>query len=233
MPELALQTQIKETALEMGADLCGFADLEPLSGWIEENYGQSWNGYLSAVTLSVNMPRDIVHQLLDGPTLTYDRYYETVNLRIDSICLRISSLLEKAGFLAFPVPASQRMGATKLSSIFSHRLAAHQGGLGWIGKNCSLIRPDRGPLHRLGTVLTDAPFQYGAPMNSQCGSCRACMEICPAQALKGVRFEDAQELEARFDAPRCQKHFTETRKSFGKEICGLCIAVCPYGKRKE
>ena len=89
---------------------------------------------------------------------------------------------------AYPIPASQRNGRDRMQSIFSHRMAAHLAGLGWIGKNCCLITPIAGPRVRLVTVLTDAPLPPGSPMDSRCGDCTACVDACPPHAIKGRAF---------------------------------------------
>lgn len=232
MSATQLSEKVRQLTLDLGADLVGFAELSPLSGWMEEMYGDVWQPYRSAVSLSVGLPRDVVLQLLKAPSHTYLRYYATANARIDDICMRLAIQLEKMGYSAFPIPASQQFGEMALEAIFSHRAVAHQAGLGWIGKSCSLIRPDRGPFHRLGTVLTDAEFVYGALVASQCGSCHACIDICPVGALKNVALEESTKLEDRFDAVLCQKNFDKAKEIHGEEICGLCIAACPYGRRK-
>src|SRR4030042_5597859 len=108
-----------------------------------------------------------------------------MNARLDDIALRLSNLLVSDGLAAYPIPASQRNGRDRMQSIFSHRMAAHLAGLGWIGKNCCLITPIAGPRVRLVTVLTDAPLAPGSPMDSRCGDCTACVDACPPHAIKG------------------------------------------------
>lgn len=222
--------EITELLKSLGADVVGFADLRPHQRWLHYQYGNNWDGYSHAVTIAVNFPKAVVNQLLVAPSHSYLRYYDVINNRLDEMTLAAANYLESLGFAAFPVPASQRSGDQRLDAVFSHRAAAHWAGLGWIGKSCSLITMQRGPRQRLATVLTDAPFICGTPCASQCGDCRACVDACPAGALKNVLFADDLPLSERFDGIACDGYLQQMRHSFGKRICGRCIAACPRGK---
>lgn len=228
-PQL-LKEELRRLAEELGADLFGVADLTPVWAKIEEEYGSVFAGLKRAVSASVFFPRLVVNELADGPTHTYLRYYDTINARLDDIALRLSNYLQKKGYRAFPIPASQRVSESKLAGIFSHRLAAELAGLGWIGKNCSLINPDVGPRLRLVTVLTDAELPGDKPVENRCGECSMCREACPPGAIKGMMFSREDPLEVRFDAQACHDYLMKVRHSFGKRICGRCLAACPFGK---
>lgn len=103
-----------------------------------------------------------------------------------------SNSLQHQGYRAFPIPASKRAVVDeRVAAIFSHKLAAHMAGLGWIGKSCLLITPQAGPCVRWATVLTDAPMQAtGYAMAERCGECRECVEICPQAAFTGRPFRE-------------------------------------------
>ena len=101
--------------------------------------------------------------MLDHPSHTYLAYYDIANSLLNRIGLIVNNRLEREGFMAFPIPASQRTGENKEGGIFSHRMAAQMAGLGWIGKNCSLVSPQNGPRLRLATVLTNAPLEPDHP----------------------------------------------------------------------
>jgi len=77
-----------------------------------------------------------------------------VNAALDQIGLRMANTIQRAGFSAFPVPASKRTNDAGICSIFSQKLAAHLAGMGWIGKNCLLVTPDHDPWVRWVTILT-------------------------------------------------------------------------------
>lgn len=220
---------VKENVQKWGADLCGVADLEAVHDDIVAAYGHHFDGLTRAVAFGVYLPKRVVDEVIEHPTHTYLAYYDIANALINEIGLRLNNLLMKMGYDTYPIPASQRTGA-KDNGVFSHRMAAQLGGLGWIGKSCALVTKEAGPRLRLGTVLTNAPLKADSPMEEQCGSCRLCTDICPAHAILGKNFDPKDDLSQRFDFKRCDAFLTETRQTFGKRTCGRCIAVCRYGK---
>lgn len=199
---------------------------------VKEWSGVDFKDLPRAVSLAVPFPAEVINQLQDGPSRTYLYYYNAMNSRIDALTLHISARLEVLGWKTFPIPASQRI-RDRFQSIFSHRGAAVQAGLGWIGLSCNLITPERGPRVRLGTVLTDCPLPAGKPLASGCGNCRACVEICPPGAIKGVEFAPDVPIEERFDPQACHDYKSKVCDHFGKRVCGLCLAVCPHGNRQR
>ncbi|MGI5825060.1 MAG: epoxyqueuosine reductase [Bacillota bacterium] len=219
-------------AEEWGGSRFGVANLKPHAELIQNAYGDVWDGYDKAISVAVFFPKQVLNQILDGPTLTYQAYYDIVNARLNDIALRTTLFLEERGYRAFPVPASQRTGKHKESSIFSHRLAGNWAGIGWVGKSLSLVNPDVGPRLRLVTVLTDAPLSTDRPMANRCpANCLACKNACPPGAVKGLVFAEEQPIGERFDRAACAGYLRQVRQSFGKEICGKCLAACPVGRK--
>ena len=145
----------------------------------------------------------------------------------------MSSLVQRAGFGAWPVPAAKRVDNARLYAIFSNKMAAHLAGLGWIGKSCLLVTPEAGPRVRWATVLTDAPLPVtGQPMEQRCGSCRQCVDICPVQAFTGEPFRASEPREKRYDAHKCERYFDALRaKDPEAAVCGMCLYVCPHGRK--
>ena len=220
---------VKQKTTDWGADICGIAGFDDVQEEIREIYGSRFDGLHRAVSFGVYLPKRIVDEVMEHPTHTYLAYYDISNSLINQIGLRVNNLLMKMGYETYPVPASQRLGAKDVS-IFSHRMAAQLAGIGWIGKSCALVTKEVGPRLRLGTVLTDAPLRPDTPMEDHCGDCRLCTEACPAQAILGKNFDPQDDLSERFDFHRCDDFLTETRQTFGKRICGRCVAACRYGK---
>lgn len=232
--------RIKEIAETWGADFCGVADLSPAHDAILTQGGPVIAAYPRAISVGIVLLHTIVDQLPHranrAVAVNYRHHsYEVINQRLDLFVSRVSSLLQREGYQALPVPASKRVDDERICAAFSHKLAAHLAGLGWIGKSCLLVTPEEGPRVRWATVLTDAPLPVtGKPMEERCGSCNLCVEICPVHAFTGEAFLTSDPREKRFDAGKCDRNFAAMRKKDAElAVCGLCLYVCPYGQHRN
>ena len=233
---MKLDADLRTLPLSLGADYLGIADLSLAHDAILAQGGERVARYPRAVTIGMVLQDSLVNLLPEEDPAAAILYrhssYDVVNLALDQIALRVANELQRAGYSAFPVPASKRTSDENICGIFSQKLAAHLAGLGWIGKSCLLITPDHGPRVRWVTVLTDAPLRpTGSPMEQQCGKCTACVDICPQHAFTGRVFCEDEPREARFDAAACDRYFKELEKSRGVGVCGLCLYICPHGKK--
>jgi len=230
------ETDLRTLALSLGADYFGVADLSSAHEFILAQGGDRVARYPRAVTIGMVLQDSLVDLLPDkdpaGAIVYRHNSYDVVNQMLDQISVRVANELQRAGYSAFPVPASKRTDDEHICGIFSQKLAAHLAGLGWIGKSCLLITPDHGPRVRWVTVLTDAPLlPTGSPLEQQCGKCTACVDICPQHAFTGRSFDRNEPREARYDAAACDRYFKELEKSRGVGVCGLCLYVCPHGRK--
>jgi epoxyqueuosine reductase len=109
---------------------------------------------------------------------------------------------------------------------------AEQAGLGWQGKHTNLVSRELGSWFFLGTILTTADLPHDAAEIDHCGSCQACLDICPTIAFTAPH---------QIDARRCISYLTiehqghiplEFRKAIGNRIygCDDCLAICPWNK---
>jgi epoxyqueuosine reductase len=109
---------------------------------------------------------------------------------------------------------------------------AQQAGLGWQGKHTNLVSRDYGSWLFLGAIFTTLDLPYDEPVKDHCGSCRACVDICPTNAISPPYHLDARRcisyltIEHKGPIPR------EFRAAIGNRIygCDDCLAVCPWNK---
>ncbi len=236
---MSLTADIQELAERWGTDFFGVADLAVARDAILAQGGPMVAGYPHAISMGIELPHSIVNQLPRRAERAVAANYRShaygiVNQRLDLLASQVFSFVQKRGHEAMPIPASQRVSDDGLCGVFSHKLAAHLAGLGWIGKSCLLVTPKAGPRVRWTTVLTDAPLAVtGEPLEERCGDCVQCVEICPVRAFTGRAFRDDEPREARYDAAKCDRYFAKMKeKDAETAVCGLCLYVCPYGNKK-
>jgi epoxyqueuosine reductase len=179
-----------------------------------------------AVVVVAPMLAGVLDSLDGGPNLAYFHHYRQLNNLLDRVAYEIGLLLERRGFSALPIAASQTLDADDLTAHLSHRHLAYCAGMGWRGKNNLLVNPRFGCRFRLVSVLTDAPLDAGRPPEGRdCGPCTLCRDACPAGAIG----ETAQD----FRVDLCHEQLSEYRKipRLGQRICGLCQKACPRGSR--
>jgi epoxyqueuosine reductase len=237
---MTLDDAIRDLALELGADFVGVADLAPAHAEILRQGGEDVASYPVGVTIGIALIDSIVDALPRrddelAVTVNYLHHcYDVVNARLDSIASRMASVLQRDGYRTLPIPSSERHDSERICGQISHKLVAHTAGLGWIGKSCLLVTPQVGPRVRWTTVLTDAPLTpTGSPMDEKCGACTECVDICPQKAFTGRPFREEEPREARYDAAACERYFKEGETPGGRVACGLCIYVCPRGRKKS
>lgn len=141
------------------------------------------------------------------------------------------ALLKKlAQKIAHEVPHRYRVFADS-APLMEVELAA-KAGLGWRGKNTLLLNRHAGSMFFLGELLTDLPLPVDEATTTHCGECRACLDLCPTQAITAPY---------QLDARRCISYLTielhgsiarELRPLIGNRIygCDDCQLVCPWNK---
>ena len=118
------------------------------------------------------------------------------------------------------------------SAPILERAWAKKSGLGWIGKNTNLISKKTGSFFFIAEIIVDLELNYDNETKDYCGSCTACLDACPTDAL----YEPYK-----IDASKCISYFTiELKEQFSKELkkdfndwifgCDICQDVCPWNK---
>ena len=149
-------------------------------------------------------------------------YHKVLRNRIQKLAKVIEEKFGNFGYRAFVD-----------SAPVLEKAIAEKAGLGWIGKHSNLLSSDAGSWFFLGELYTNLPLPIDPPLpNSHCGSCTACINACPTDAIVAPY---------RVDARRCISYHTielkgsipvEFRKAMGNRIygCDDCQLVCPFNK---
>ena len=149
-------------------------------------------------------------------------YHKLIRKRIQQLAERIQQAIGPFGYRAFVD-----------SAPVLEKAIAEQAGLGWIGKNTLVLNRKAGSWFFLGELFVDLPLPADAPHASEhCGSCNACLDICPTAAFVGPYVLDAR---------RCISYLTielkgaipvELRPLIGNRVfgCDDCQLVCPWNR---
>jgi epoxyqueuosine reductase len=187
-----------------------------------------WPGVRSVIMLGVNYgpdenPLAILAQRSRGAISVYaqgDDYHDVIKKRLKALArwLVASSGEEVKVFVD--------------TAAVMEKPLAQAAGLGWQGKHTNLVSRQLGSWLFLGAIFTAAKLPRDAGDTDHCGSCRACLDVCPTAAFPAPY---------KLDARRCISYLTienkgpiphEFRKAVGNRIygCDDCLAVCPWNK---
>ncbi|MFA5349765.1 MAG: hypothetical protein WC357_00370 [Candidatus Omnitrophota bacterium] len=212
-------TRLKKFCLAQGIDLFGVADIRK----VKKDFQLSENSLAKldkAVCLGLRLSGSILGEISLAPTRLYFHHYRTVNACLDQVALKAANFIQRKGFQALPIPASIILDWENQRAHLSHKQVGVLAGLGWIGRNNLLVNRKLGSQFRLSTILTDMPLKLDKPLKDDCASCRLCVKICPAQAIK----DNPQD----FEHIRCFEKLKEFQKQklVDQYICGVCVNVC-------
>ncbi len=242
-----LTESVKALALELGFDRVAIGPAEPpehgvqFQRWIEAGHAGTMAylerrlgerlhpervlpGAASVVCVALNYYQGETADPSWEPVARYAwgrDYHDIIAPRLE----RLAAHLEEAG-------GARCRGYVDTGPVLERDLAA-RAGLGWIGKNTMLLHPELGSWFFIGVLVTTAKLRSDSPLPDRCGSCRACLDVCPTGA-----FVTPYVLDAR----RCISYLTiEHRGRIDPELhedmgqwqfgCDLCQSVCPWNRK--
>lgn len=249
-----LSRLIRHWGSELGFDRIGISDINleqaetRLAKWLENQYHGKM-GYMSRHGAKRTRPDDLIDgtirvistrmnympepmsaskSVLEDPNIGYISryalgrdYHKVMRSRLNKLAKRIEQEIGPFGHRVFCD-----------SAPVMEKPLAKKAGLGWIGKHTNLLNKHEGSWFFIGEIYTDVPLPIDAPSTPHCGSCRACIDVCPTQAIVAPYVLDAR---------RCISYHTielhgpipvEFRKSIGNRIygCDDCQLVCPWNR---
>jgi len=209
-------------------------------GWMEETLERRknpltlWPQTRSIIMLALNYGPDenpllALERKNRGAISVYARhrdYHELIKGRLKHLASRL-------------VARARRLGNDEMEvKVFvdtapvMEKPLAEAAGLGWQGKHTNLVSRDLGSWFFLGSIYTNIELEPDRPAKTSCGSCSACLQICPTKAFPAPY---------KLDARRCISYLTielkthiplEFRAAIGNRIygCDDCLSVCPWNK---
>ena len=187
-----------------------------------------WPGVRSVIMLGVNYgpddnPLEILKQRTRGAISVYaqgDDYHDVIKKRLKVL----------ARWLAAQSGAEVKVFVD--TAAVMEKPLGQAAGLGWQGKHTNLVSREFGSWLFLGAIYTEADLPRDDAETDHCGSCQACLDICPTAAFPAPY---------KLDARRCISYLTienkgpiphEFRKAIGNRIygCDDCLAACPWNK---
>ena len=250
----ALAAQIKLWGRELGFQQVGIADTDltqaeaQLADWLQQgrHADMDWMaahghkrsrptelepGTLRVISLRMDyLPADTdAMAVLRNPELAYISRYALGRDYHKLIRKRLARLAEQ---IRTAVQHSELARAFVDSAPVMEKPLAAKAGLGWQGKHTLILNREAGSWFFLGEIYTDLPLPLDKPVEDQCGKCRACISVCPTDAITAPY---------QLDARRCISWLTienkgaipeALRPAIGNRIfgCDDCQLVCPWNR---
>ncbi len=172
--------------------------------------------------------QDTAKQLLDHGSRAYISryalgrdYHKVLRSRLRELARKIKQSVGEFGYRVFVD-----------SAPVLEKAIAEKAGIGWIGKHTNLIDRDSGSWFFLGELYTDLPLPVDVAEESHCGSCAACIDVCPTKAIVAPYSLDARRCISYLTIENRQSIPLEFREAIGNRIygCDDCQLFCPWNK---
>ncbi len=252
MEKTALTKSLREKALEIGFDLVGIVDPEPLAvererlkEWIERGFHgeMEWIArnpekrsdpklmfpeVKSVISLAVNYYTPHEHNAARG-TGKISRYAWGDDYH-DVITEKLRALLD---WLQDEVPGSKGKICVDTAPVMDKAWAV-RAGLGWLGKHTNVITPEYGSWVFLAELLTDVALDFDTKaVEDHCGSCTACLDACPTQAITEAYLVDSNLC---ISYATIELRSAELPEQISGSLegwlygCDICQDVCPWNR---
>ncbi|MCX8489912.1 MAG: tRNA epoxyqueuosine(34) reductase QueG [Cyclobacteriaceae bacterium] len=118
------------------------------------------------------------------------------------------------------------------SAPVHERAWAKKSGLGWVGKNSLLLNREMGSFFFLAELIIDLELEYDGPTKDYCGTCTACMDACPTDAIPAPYVVDGSKCISYFTIELKEEIPSEVKGKFDNWIfgCDICQDVCPWNR---
>ncbi|WP_346859459.1 4Fe-4S binding protein [uncultured Draconibacterium sp.] len=223
-----IEQEIKNYLNKNGVSFIHFTDISFLN---KSQNNALPNAILFGIVLSpayiqkVGTTTNYVEKMKQNDQIQNDEFHLT-EIKTDRLADELADYLQAKGFSAF----SQSEANLKAHSLYNklenstplpHKTIARLAGLGWIGKHNLLVTPQFGSAISMCTVLTDAPVNCisALPMQSLCGSCSVCVDVCPTNAIYGNSWEAETSRDNLIDFRKCI-------------TCLECMVQCPWTQKQ-
>jgi len=224
---MSLEIELKQKLINKEADFVQFVDISNLSR--KQNKGFP-HAILIGIILSPEFIKmitelpDYVEKIVRTCKVKSDEYVEK-EAQADGIADWLADYLIEKGFKAYSQSEKniERTGfydEIAKTTPLPHKTIAGLAGIGWIGKHNLLVTPEYGSAICMCSVLTDAPLtsEFHSPMDSSCGDCKICYDICTPNAITG-------------NAWKLNCHREEIVDVFQCTQCLKCLVFCPWTQK--
>lgn len=239
-------------AKELGFDLIGFAraevlneEIERLKKWLEKNY----HATMEYMTRNIEKRFDVRNILPNAKSVISlaVNYYNKEDFQNKNGYGKVSRyawgkdyhlvIWEKLEILEDELKEIDPKFESKYyvdTGPVMDKVWAVKSGIGWMGKHTNVITREMGSWIFLAEMITNYDFEYNEPINDYCGTCRACIDACPTQAIVDEYVLDANKCISFLTIENKNDEIPEVFKGkfenwiFG---CDICQEVCPWNKK--
>ncbi len=224
---MVLQEDIVEFLISKGGQKVYFVDLSCFDN-------SQTLGFSNAILFTIALTPDYIQKVQSNPNYVKDMIrdkevdqdeFHLTELKTDRLADELAEWIIELGGEAYSqseknLETTHRYNLTEHRTPLPHKSIALRAGLGWIGKHNLLVTPQYGSAFSMCSVLTNVLVEThnNEPLQSKCGSCRSCVDVCTPSALHAVNWSVDVDRDTIVDISKCT-------------TCIQCMMACPYTQR--